>query len=54
MRQKLAVLGTGWLLGGTAGLGTILYALAIGPIVGFMLPLFTIEHRNAKVAFAAE
>jgi uncharacterized membrane protein YczE len=52
---ELVVLGTGWLLGGTAGLGTILYALAIGPIVGFMLPLLTIEDRKPKdVAVAAE
>ena len=49
---ELVVLGTGWLLGGTAGLGTILYALAIGPIVGFTLPLFTIADRKAGVAVA--
>ncbi|MQA16065.1 MAG: hypothetical protein GEV09_18515 [Pseudonocardiaceae bacterium] len=29
---EAAVLSTGWLLGGTVGLGTVLYALAIGPL----------------------
>lgn len=29
---EIAVLITGWLLGGTVGLGTVLYAAAIGPI----------------------
>jgi uncharacterized membrane protein YczE len=53
---EIMVLGTGWLLGGTAGLGTVLYALAIGPIVGFMLPLFTIKDRKTEglVVAAAE
>jgi uncharacterized membrane protein YczE len=39
---EVAVLAAGWLLGGTVGLGTVLYAVAIGPIVHRMLPLFTI------------
>ena len=30
---ELTVLGTGWLLGGTVGVGTVLYAIAIGPVV---------------------
>ncbi|QDP18705.1 YczE/YyaS/YitT family protein [Sphingomonas xanthus] len=38
---ELAVLGSGWLLGGTAGLGTVLFALAIGPLVQAFLPVFT-------------
>jgi hypothetical protein len=40
---ELVVLAAGWLMGGTAGLGTILYAVAIGPIVQSMLPIFTIR-----------
>jgi uncharacterized membrane protein YczE len=40
---ELAVLATGWVLGGTVGIGTILYALTIGPIVHRTLPLFTIH-----------
>ena len=33
----------GWLLGGSVGLGTVLYALTIGPLVHVFLPLFTIR-----------
>lgn len=35
---ELSVLGIGFLLGGTAGVGTIVYALAIGPLVQVFLP----------------
>jgi uncharacterized membrane protein YczE len=38
---ELTVLATGWLLGGTAGVGTILYALAIGPLTQAFLPVVT-------------
>ena len=34
---EVAVLATGFLLGGTVGIGTALYALAIGPLVQFFL-----------------
>jgi uncharacterized membrane protein YczE len=40
---EIFVLAVGWLLGGTVGLGTVLYALAIGPIVHVTLPFFTIK-----------
>jgi len=40
---EVIVLGIGWLLGGVVGLGTVAYALAIGPIVHFLLPLFTVK-----------
>lgn len=40
---EIAVLAVGWLLGGGVGLGTVLYAVAIGPIVQFLLPWFTVE-----------
>ncbi|HEX6357308.1 hypothetical protein [Actinophytocola sp.] len=36
---ELTVLATGWLLGGTAGVGTVVYALAIGPVTQAFLPL---------------
>ena len=39
---ELIVLVVGWLLGGTVGIGTVLYAVAIGPIAHALLPLFTI------------
>lgn len=38
----VAVLGTGWLLGGTVGIGTVASALTIGPIVHYLLPRFTL------------
>lgn len=40
---ELSVLAVGWLLGGTVGVGTVLYAVAIGPLVHYFLPRFTIR-----------
>jgi uncharacterized membrane protein YczE len=39
---ELSVLAAGWLLGGTVGIGTVLYAVTIGPLVGVFLPWLTI------------
>jgi uncharacterized membrane protein YczE len=36
---ELAVLAVGWLLGGTVGVGTVVYALAIGPLAHVFIPL---------------
>ncbi len=36
------VLLVGWLLGGTVGLATVVYALAVGPLVGRVLPRLTL------------
>ncbi len=36
---EITVLAVGFALGGTVGLGTVLYAVAIGPIVQFFVPL---------------
>jgi uncharacterized protein len=36
---EVAVLGVGWLLGGTVGAGTVLFALLVGPAVGYGLAL---------------
>jgi len=44
---EVGVLAGGWLLGGTAGLGTVLYALAIGWLVDAFLPLFEVGGRAA-------
>ncbi|ASR33910.1 hypothetical protein BAY61_01665 [Prauserella marina] len=35
---EIAVLAAGWLLGGAVGVGTVLYALAIGPLTQIFLP----------------
>ena len=40
---ELSVVVTGWLLGGVVGIGTIAYALAIGPLVQMMLPRLVVE-----------
>ena len=40
---ELTVLGIGFLLGGTVGVGTVLYAVAIGPLVQFFLPLVSVR-----------
>lgn len=39
---EASVLVVGWLLGGTVGIGTVAYALAIGPLVQVFLPLCTV------------
>lgn len=38
---EVSVLLTGWLLGGVVGPGTVLYALAIGPLIQVCLPWFS-------------
>lgn len=38
---EVCVVAAGWLLGGTAGVGTLAYALAIGPLVHVWLPRLT-------------
>ncbi|MEW2500464.1 MULTISPECIES: hypothetical protein [unclassified Amycolatopsis] len=38
---EVTVLAVGWLLGGTFGVGTVLYALTIGPLTQALLPLVT-------------
>ena len=42
---EVVVLACGWLLGGTVGVGTVLYALAIGPLTQGFLPLFAVRTR---------
>jgi uncharacterized membrane protein YczE len=40
---ELTVLVLGWLLGGTVGLGTLAFALAIGPLAQLFIPMFTVR-----------
>jgi uncharacterized membrane protein YczE len=42
---EVTVLASGWLLGGTVGVGTVVYALAIGPLTQAFLPLVTWRER---------
>jgi uncharacterized membrane protein YczE len=39
---EVAVLAAGWLLGGTVGIGTVAYAVAIGPLAHVFIPMFTV------------
>jgi uncharacterized membrane protein YczE len=40
---ELSVVAVGWLLGGVVGVGTVVYALSIGPLVQLLLPRFIVE-----------
>ncbi len=42
---EVGVLASGWLLGGSVGIGTVAYALLIGPLVQPLLPLLTVPMR---------
>jgi uncharacterized membrane protein YczE len=42
---EVTVLAIGWLLGGTVGVGSVLYALAIGPLTQLFLPLVVFRAR---------
>jgi uncharacterized membrane protein YczE len=50
---ELTVLAIGFLLGGTVGVGTVAYALAIGPLVHTLLPILTVPEREARTALSA-
>lgn len=43
---ELTVLTAGWLLGGTVGVGTVLYAVAIGPLTQLLLPLLVYRETS--------
>jgi uncharacterized membrane protein YczE len=47
---ELAVLGIGFALGGTVGVGTLLYAAAIGPLVHVLLPRLTVRQQGKQSA----
>ncbi len=49
---EVGVLGAGWLLGGTVGVGTVLYAVAIGPITHLTIPALRLRRRQGKPAHA--
>mgnify|MGYP007088345888 FL=1 len=49
---EVAVLAMGWLLGGVAGVGTVLYALANGPLVQWFMARFEIAPK-AEAASAS-
>ncbi len=51
---EVLVLVLGWALGGPVGLGTVIYALAVGPLVQAFLGLLRTAMRRASSMFARE
>lgn len=47
---EVTVLAVGFLLGGTVGVGTVLYAVAIGPVVQVFLPLVAVRTAGEQVS----
>jgi uncharacterized membrane protein YczE len=47
---EVAVVASGWLLGGTLGVGTVLYALAIGPLVQPLLGVFDVRPAAGRTS----
>jgi uncharacterized membrane protein YczE len=41
--MELSVLALGWVLGGTVGIGTLAFALSIGPLAQVFIPMFTVR-----------
>ncbi|MEV4497666.1 hypothetical protein AB0J84_18480 [Micromonospora arborensis] len=50
---EVTVLALGWLLGGTVGVGTVAYALAIGPLAQLFIPLFAVPDGAAPASATA-
>jgi uncharacterized membrane protein YczE len=46
---EVSVVVIGWLLGGTVGVGTVLYALSIGPLAHVFVPFFSRGRAPAPV-----
>jgi len=50
---EVTVLALGFALGGTVGVGTVAYALAIGPLAHVFIPLFTVAPAARPVVFGS-
>ena len=50
---ELSALGLGWALGGQVGIGTVVFALTIGPLVQLTLAWFTIPGEEARTRLEA-
>jgi len=46
---EITVLVIGWLLGGTVGVGTALFAFGMGPLIALFLPMFALEPLDRHV-----
>ena len=47
---EVAVLAVGWAVGGTVGVGTLAYALAIGPLVQRLIPALSLPAAEPEPA----
>jgi uncharacterized membrane protein YczE len=50
---EVAVVVTGFALGGTVGVGTVLYALTIGPLAQLFLRVFAVPAASARSTVVA-
>ncbi|MEU8591380.1 hypothetical protein AB0C59_30965 [Streptomyces sp. NPDC048664] len=50
---EVTVMATGLLLGGTVGVGTVLYALSIGPLAQFFLRVFAVPSASPRSTIVA-
>ena len=50
---EVTVLAIGWLLGGNVGFGTLAFALLVGPLVNWTMPLFYIRPRPVAAGWAS-
>lgn len=50
---EITVLVLGWLLGGTVGVGTVLFATTIGPLVHVLLPRLAVDDRYREPVVSA-
>ncbi|NYD23214.1 hypothetical protein [Kineococcus aurantiacus] len=50
---EVSALVLGWLMGGDVGVGTVVFAFGIGPLVGFVLPRLDASRRSAVLPVPA-
>lgn len=50
---EVTVLAIGWLMGGVVGIGTVVYAISIGPLLHLLLPRLRVGARADRRAVAA-
>jgi uncharacterized membrane protein YczE len=51
---EVTVLGVGWVLGGNVGIGTVAFAMLIGPMVNMTLPLLTVPETSRPLVVPAK
>ena len=50
---EVSVLVVGWLLGGTVGVGTVLFTMGIGPVIAWWLPRLAVREPDDPPATRA-